>query len=558
MDMPAGKTHILCIDALPYFLLRQFLAQGELPNFQRLEKLGASAQGLVPPGPDATTPPAHAALLCGCNAVEHGIYSFEEPLVSNGIVSPWEKTSGFHAGRLKAEPLWVGFLKAGKKVALLHFPLSTPIEPLTTSKKYGRDFSDRLFIIEGYGRRLTPEIVRKDVNTDDNFRLKLSDRGKILLPRRAPKTMEPAVFNDRQAGLWRLRFPAEISGEPDIHFLTPFSALSSHPPELGLAYLNQVGPFPASGATYSYGKDRLGQRIYKGGSGIAEKRLAQSLDLLADHVFSAIKFMLQKVDPEAGFYYFNGLDLCLHLWLTYIEPGFAKEHPEIFNALWPVLCRLMNWADKMVGLLLESLRPEDLLLVFSDHGMAPIEAIFYPNQVLAHAGFLSWDEKKQLPDLSQSRAVYNRSNAGYIVLNLKSRGGIVPDQDADMLTGKVAEAFAPFQGKLLDKIELTSRNPEIPRLGEIYLMPRFGITLQEEVEGKILDPDFRGGQHHYWPDSEQMKAILYFYGASVPAGIKLGVRSHLEVASTVAALAGIEPLDKASLGPIQFQQVANG
>jgi len=555
--MPAARIHILCIDALPYFLLRQFLSRGQLPNFRKLEKLGASAQGMIPPWPDATTPPAHASILCGCSAVEHGIFSFEEPLIENGVVSPWRKTHGFDAARLKAEPLWVKFLQAGKKVALLHFPLSTPVETLTSSRKFGDDFSDRLFIIEGYGRRLTPEIVRQDVNSDDPFRLKLSDRGKVLLPRRAPKTLEPAVFKDRMGGLWRLRFSSENHGEPDLHFLTPFSALTCHPAELGISYLEKLGPFPASGATYSYGKDKLGARIYKGGSGLAEQRLGQSLELLAEHVFSAMKFVLEKVQPEAGFYYFNAIDLCLHLWLAYLEPGFAKAHPEIFNVLWPLLCRMMNWADKMVGLLLESLGPKDLLVVFSDHGMAPIDAVFYPNQVLADAGLLAWDSSKNEPDLAKSLAVYNGSNAGYVVLNLKSRGGIVPDQEAERLAAKVAAAFAPFLGQALDKIELTTANPAIPGLGELYLIPRFRLTLQEEVEGKILDPDFRGGQHHYWPEVEEMKAVLYFCGAGVPAGARLGVRSHLEVAGTVAALAGIEPPNRAGFRPIKFQEVRN-
>ena len=153
--------------------------------------------------------------------------------------------------------------------------------------------------------------------------------------------------------------------------------------------------------------------------------------------------------------------------------------------------------------------------------------------------------------LSQSRAIYNESNSGYIVLNLKSRGGIVPDEEAPELTQKIAALYEPFRQKFLDKIELTSRNPAIPNLGEIYLMPRFKVTLQEEVEGKVFE-EFFGGQHHYWADSEPMKAVLYFIGAGVPAGKKLGPRSHLEIAPTIAALAGISPPDKARKAPIKF------
>ena len=393
--MGARKFHFLSIDALPWSMLRQFLGRGELPNFQRLEKLGASAQGMVAPGPDATTPAAHAALLCGCDALEHGIYSYEEPAIENGVVHPWKKRSGFDAMRLKAEPLWVKFLQAKRKTALIHFPLSTPIQALTASKKFGADFSEHLFAIESFSQRLTPEIVRKDVNSDDTFKLKLSDGSKVQLPKRAPKNVEPAIFKEKKGGLWRIRFQAEHAGEPDLHFLTPFSGISSNRDDLVNDYLDQVGPFAASATTYSYGTDKLGNRIYKGGNGNAEKRMAQGMELLGNHFYKTVEFALEKISPEAGFYYFNGVNLCLHLWLAYLNPTSPAYSKKICDALWPIVCSVFQWADKIVGLLLDSLRADDLLTVVSDHGMAPIETTFYPNQVLADAGLTVWDAEER-------------------------------------------------------------------------------------------------------------------------------------------------------------------
>jgi len=550
--MAIGKTYIFSIDALPHSMLQNLLAQNKLPNFQKLQKLGLSSAGMSAPGPDTTTPPAHAALLCGCRAQDHGIYSFEEPLIENNVIHPWKKRYGFDSFRLQAEPLWVKFLQAGKSAALIHFPLSTPIEAFTTAQKFGADFSDRITIIESFSQRLTPEIVRKDIDSDELFKLRLSDKSKVPLPKRAPKSAEASVFQEKSGGLWRMRFASENSMEPDLHFLCAFSGVQSNRPEIASGYLEQVGPFIASAAAYSYSNDKLGPRIFKGGNGLAEKRLMMSMELMAKHFYDAIRFVLEKINPDTGFFYFNCLDLCLHLWMAYLDkssPGYTQK---TFDAVWPIVNTVFEWADKMAGLLLDATGPEDLLVVMSDHGMAPIESIFYPNQVLADAGYLAWDEKEEEPVLEKSSAVYQGSNAGYIVLNLKSRGGMIPDEDAGEWANKIAAAFEPFLGTILENIELPSRNPEIPNLGEIYLIPKFKTTLQEEVEGKILEKEFYGGQHHYWAETEPMKAIFYVKGRGVPPAKKIGMVSALEFAPTICALSGIEAPDKAKGRPLKF------
>lgn len=550
--MPKGKTYFLSIDALPYFMLRKFLDANLLPNFQKLEKLGAYCAGMTAPGPDSTTPPAHAALLCGCNAMEHGIYSFEEPLIENGVIHPWNKRYGFDSFRLRAEPFWVKLLQAGKSVALLNFPLSTPIEAFTSSKKFGADFSDRITVIEAFSQRLTPEIVRNDVDSDGLFKLRLSDKSKEPLPKRAPKDSEPSLFKEKTGGLWRMRFASEQSGAPDLHFLCASSGVQCNRPGIASAYLEQVGPFISSAAAYSYSNDKLGPRIFKGGNGVAERRLMQSMELMSGHFYDAIKFVLEKINPDAGFFYFNGIDLCLHLWMAYLDQSSPAYSRKVFDAIWPVVKKVFEWADRMAGLLLDATGPEDLLAVVSDHGMAPIEAVFYPNQVLADAGYLAWDQEQKEPVLEKSSAVYHGSNAGYVVLNLKSRGGIIPDQDAREWTQKIAAAFEPYLATALEKIELPGDNPEIPDLGEIYLIPKYKMTLQEEVEGMVLKKEFYAGQHHYWSQAEPMKAVFYVKGRGAPAARNLGVISALEVAPLICALCGVESPDRARLSPLKF------
>ena len=523
-------------------------------NFQRLMKEGAWAQGMIAPGPDLTTPPAHAALLCGCKSVEHGIYSFEEPVIERGASHPWKKRMGFDARRLQAEPLWVSFLKAGKKVALLHFPLSFPVEPYAQEARFGADFSDRLTVIESFSQRLGFEFVRKDLAGEGIFQVKLSDQSKLFLPVRAPEKMDTLIFPEKTAGLTRFRFSAELPGDPDLYFGTALHKIFSNQSGLAQSYLDRVGPFPGGGASYSYWQGKLGKRIHQGGSGKAEQRLMATLELVGNHMSEAIRFVEDQVRPGVGFYYFHLIDLALHLWMGLLDPESPGFSPEIREFLLPMVRRTFEFADQVVGLLLDGCEGDDLLAVVSDHGMAPIERIFYPNQVLADAGLLSWDRKKGEPILERSSAVYHQSNSGYIVINSRERGGPVRGEDAEELKQKVSDLFGEYLGSVLEKVESVAEHPEIPGLGEFYLTPKYKTALSHKVEGKVLEPGPYGGQHHFWPESEWMPAILFLRGPGIPGSAKLGKRSHLEFARTVSALAGIPGPEKSRMGPIRFQE----
>ncbi len=550
--MGAGKVHILSLDAMPYAMVERFKHEWGLKNFLRLEAGGAFAQGMIAPGPDITTPPAHAALVCGCGALEHGIYSFEEPALENGALHPWKKRSGFSSRRLKAEPLWISFLKAGKKVSLVHFPLSIPLEPYLSEAKFGADFSDRLTVIESFDQRLSFETVRKDIGTDSTFKFSLADKTKLELPARAPMKTEMTILPDHRAGLARMRFPPDAQSEPDYYFIAAVHRIWSNRPEVAQAYLDAAGPFLGGGGSYSYWHDKLGLKIVKGGTGKAEARVAQSFELVGEHFQKGIRFALEKVEHDIGFYYFHGVDLVLHLWMGLLDPESPASSPELRELLWPIVRRAFEHADRIVGLLLEASGPEDLVAVVSDHGMAPIESTFFPNQVLLEADLLRWDTKKNEPVLSESRAVYHRSNCGYIIIVTRSRGGPVEDGEAPELAKKIEALFGKYLGAALAKVELVSEHPELPGLGEIFLTPVYKTGLSQRLEGKILEPGKYGGQHHFWPERETMQAILYLKGPGVPAGLRLGQRSHLEFARTVAHLAGVAAPRDARFGPIKF------
>lgn len=550
--MKPRHIRILSIDALSYWMLERYLEEWELKNFQRLKREGAFAEGMIAPGPDATTPPAHAALFCGCVSQEHGIYSFEEPVIENGIIHPWKKKLGFDATRLKAEPLWVSFLKSGRKVLLLHFPLSMPLEPYTSSACFGQDFSENMVVIESFSQRLAPEFCRKHEQGNKTFTITLPDNSRIVLPASAPEKPEVQLFPSKLAGILKMRFSPDTPDEPDFYFGTSIHKIFCNHEELAQNYFDTVGPFIGGGAVYSYWKNRLGNMISRDGSGKAELRVFETLEKVAEHFLRAIQFGIQKVQPEVGFYYFHIIDLALHLWRGLIDPDCPGSSPEIRGFLLPLIRKTFVYADQALGLLMDATDKNDLLAVVSDHGMSPIEKTFYPNQLFLEAGLLKWDSKKKEPVLDQTYALYHQSNSGYIVINTEARGGIVKEESKEIIIKKVYEVLSPFLGTALEKIEMVSEHPEIPALGEIYLTPRYKVSLMSKVEGEIMEPGHYGGQHHFWQESEPMQAVLMLKGPGVPAGVGLGLRSHLEFAPTIAYLAEIPKPEKARCARIRF------
>ena len=544
------KVIILCLDGLPYALLERFALKWELGNFIKLKSQSSWAKGLVAPPPDATTPPAFACLFCGCPAVVHNIVSFEEPEVVYGGIHPWKKVLGFNARNLKAEPLWVSFLKAGKCVVMLHFPLSVPIAPYTEEKLFGKDFSEALIVFESFSQNLASELVVKAGDVGEKIKIKTKSGEELELSPNLSTSFQPVIFEEKQAGV----YVVHLAGEADSEriFITNLNRVFCNHKELAEKYLDFAGPFVGNAGVFSYWKGLLGKPVYEGGSGKAEEMLRSLLGLVGRHFYRAVEFALEKLSADVYFLYYPGIDLVLHLFTGWLDEQNPQSSPEIKEKLWQVVEEMFKWADKIVGLCLERAGEGSLLAVVSDHGMAPVFSTFYPNQVLLERGLLFWDEKNSMPELDRSQAIYHQSNSGYIVINTKARGGIVEDEKAGELARKVASIFEEYVGEILQEVVLVSESKDIPYRGEIYLVPRYRIGFSHKVEGKIYQKGTYAGQHHYWQEAEPMWAVLFLKGKSIPLGKELKRCSHLDVAPTLAQLCDIPTPSKSVAQPINF------
>jgi predicted AlkP superfamily phosphohydrolase/phosphomutase len=120
--MPITRTLLVGLDGATFDLLGPWMAQGHLPNLQRLTREGAWGElaSTVPP----TTAPAWTACFTGVNPGKHGIFDFREspffdprrPLISVRSV--------------RAPKLWHLLNRHGRKAGLLNVPITYPPEPL--------------------------------------------------------------------------------------------------------------------------------------------------------------------------------------------------------------------------------------------------------------------------------------------------------------------------------------------------------------------------------------------------------------------------------------------
>lgn len=119
--MPQHKVALIGLDSITPVMVERFLAEGRMPNLQRLRERGWSSEitSTMPP----TTPAAWTTIATGAWPSTHGVEGFAvhqagEPLNKkhHSCSSDW----------VRAEFIWQAAERAGKRSILLKYPMSWP------------------------------------------------------------------------------------------------------------------------------------------------------------------------------------------------------------------------------------------------------------------------------------------------------------------------------------------------------------------------------------------------------------------------------------------------
>lgn len=165
---------------------------------------------------------------------------------------------------------------------------------------------------------------------------------------------------------------------------------------------------------------------------------------------------------------FSTTDRVQHMTYQYYDEGHPLYRPEVANRemtffgerikLSQAIPAIYRHMDKIIGQVLEKLRPEDTLFVISDHGFQSFRRQVHLNNWLAENGYLALkpldkSNRQALFFVDWSKTKAYALGLGFIYLNLQGRepNGIVSRDDAraliDEIKAKLLEATDPETGE---------------------------------------------------------------------------------------------------------------
>jgi predicted AlkP superfamily phosphohydrolase/phosphomutase len=586
-----SRVFLMSFDALGYQRLTEDDAAKELTALRRLMKTGAHADGLIAAYP-STTANGHAALWTGTYAGNNGILYNQTPQLPRSGHTFTERVDGFRSEALTAEPIWLAAARQGRSVVAHQVTQAYPFLPQTA----GAAPTSGLTIVNGFQSRSfsTWRVVRPGeggvkesgcaVWEDPRVRgarlcfewqlgpgapnatiyaAVLRDRVLVanspaaasveVIPHAAesgpPLQRELARFWSRSLNVTNLpdNAPAAVtfrlfvlpSKPADIELLqSPVqeTALWSGDSRSARDFVEATGPMVGNGATHSWERGELGTPAYRGGSGEAERKYLETIELVVRQQIAQSKWLFQRYDPDLHITYLSCADDVDHSWYAFDRAGDTRYR------------QFRRWAYAAINRAADSLLSlasgRDDVVFTSDHGMAPVKFLFSANQALMAAG------------LHSQAIAYNTC----IMLNTSDwKGGIVRPPDRASMLQKVEDALRtvrdtggrPVVSKVYrTKEEMTYFGHNGPAGADLCfdLIPDYGPS--ESMKGGILTPaDPPRGMHGLDPGRDDMKAMLLISSPRVSSGLTLGTLRSASVAAIVSALLGIEPPKNSTYGP---------
>ncbi|HEY1262490.1 MAG TPA: alkaline phosphatase family protein [Terriglobales bacterium] len=442
------KLIILGIDGMDPQLLKQFMAEGRMPNFSRLAQHGSFREltTSIPP----QSPVAWSNLITGMNAGGHGIFDFIhrdprtlQPYFSASRVEPpkhglrigdwYIPFGGGTAEQLRhGKAFWQFLDDYGIPNSVIRIPSNFP--PVKTKGftlagmgtpdlrgSYGTFtyYTDDPFanpgVVEG-GQIVPVEVEHSQVKAqligpDNSFR-------RNALPAIEPFTVsidpvQPAAMFEVQDTKFVLR-EGEWSNWVHVEFqLIPFFGnvkgicrffLKQAHPRFEL-YVSPVNIDPEDPAlpistpkSYSRALAEEVGDFYT--QGISEDTKALSAGVLDDKeyleqartVFAEHRQIFEKEFPKfhqgVFFFYFSSLDLNSHMFWRLMDPHHPEYDASLAAEYGAAIPQFYEQIDQVLGEVLPRIDDHTTLLVLSDHGFAPYNRSFNLNTWLLTNGYI--------------------------------------------------------------------------------------------------------------------------------------------------------------------------
>jgi len=480
-----SKVIVLGLDGLEPTIVECLLQRGELPNFEKLRRVGGYSR--VRTTYPAQTPVAWSSFATGTNPGGHGIYDFirrdPQTYQPDLALSQFERPKNMLAqprvvSRRKGVPLWRVLAKAGVPSTVLRCPCTFPPDEdggkilagvgvpdirggqgtgtfYTQDKTQAAKEHEQLVHLESgdnlkttlIGPRNTRANPPSDFTADIHVRVDRANRALEVATGGAPATI---TVREKSWSPWvRIKFKLSmlqsVSGivrfyvrqvSPHVEFyvspvnfdpaapLFPVSAPAVYARELA----EQIGLF----STLGMAEDHNG---HNNGRFDAMDYLAQC-DLVFEEREKMMMFELDRLREGFFFTLFDTPDRFQHMFWRFRDPHHPCYDRDLAAQFGHRVEELYQRCDKLLGRVLASADENTLLIVLSDHGFNSFRRTFDTNTWLWQNGLLALKggSKPQEGNDGVAQIDWSKTRAyavglGGVYLNLKGResGGMVEE-----------------------------------------------------------------------------------------------------------------------------------
>ncbi len=592
----SGRVIVLGMDALVLPLIKRFVAEGALPNFQRLLNDGSYSYALsvLPP----YTPTNWATIASGALPGRHGAGNWTDVTVSDPIGRKARST--FDARALHADTVWNAASRAGLHTMLVTYPGSYPTK-----------FAGVTIVAPLY-RGLTGHVLASggeyDIDLSSGQRIKLpvksQSSGPLLLPTEDghqelyPEGLEhfsgfeisrdnqtiaiywhdaPLVvlaentwsawttIPDGHGGQASVRFRLLNMTDHKVHLIRseiyPIQGFTD-PPSYADEIYRAVGPFFEHPAAINRESEE------------AVNALLEELQDQVDWYIGVAKHSAENRPWDLFMTHWHWIDTAQHNFLTGLdpEPGVDPDERAV-----SIIRKSYQLGDRLLGGFLGQMKPMDHLMVVSDHGHVPNRRIASVTRRLVETGLAVFDEKR-LPSqvIDRTRSKVYLLSPHEIVVNLEGRndGGIVPQTEYQVVAEAALDALLdwkdPETGKRLVAYALERSHQQIlgyfgSRVGDVMFLYNSGYSWGTPQHNMSVGPSDGSSNHGaQLPTTTTERtanmATLMALGPSIRSGYErraedLGYVSLTDITPLISHLLGIvPPIDCRGAVPRDFLQ----
>jgi arylsulfatase A-like enzyme len=352
------------------------------------------------------------------------------------------------------------------------------------------------------------------------------------------------------ATLFRLFDLAPDGSRLALYRRAAHTIVGAGPPEAQAAY-RAADPAFHDDPFWLYQRDGFGPTLISDGDGEAERRVLEIVAHDCDLLIAGSHWALGNWRADVLFHYSPMTDSAGHAWVGALDPTAPGHDPALAARVWPRYAAVFHELDRWLGAVVEAAGPDAVVAVVSDHGMAGVNRFLDVNRILERAGLLA-----RLPgggiDLAGTRVLAPAFGDFFLAVNDTSwLGGIVVPAERDrVLDAAVAALLAardPDTGyALIERVfrpeQFPGRGIGGPRGGDLYFDPAPGLYPAQLPTDRIVAPlpeTWGAGMHGFDPERRTMHATFVVAGPGVAAGTALPAMRQIDVAPTLARLAGM-------------------